>query len=89
MAGGEREGPCSTSPVTGLLDIGWMNKGVLFLMACISLFQNVNGSFKYIDMLGQHATLYYKLNAKEIGINKQNLTGRQFFKVYEGKTWIL
>ena len=54
-----------------------------------SLFQNDNGSSKYIDILAQHATLYYKLNAKEIRINEQNLTGRRFFKVYKGKTWIL
>ena len=58
-------------------------------LVATSLFQNDNGSSKYIDILAQHATLYYKLNAKEIRINKITLTEQQFFKVYKGKTWIL
>ena len=50
--------------------------GQNFLLSLIgSLFQNDNGSSKYMDILAENATLYYKLNAKEIRIYKQNLTG--------------
>ena len=37
-----------------------------------SLFQNDNWSSKYIDILAQHATLYYNLNAKKIELIKRN-----------------
>ena len=42
-----------------------------FMNTSTSLFQNVNGSSKYNDILAQQGTWHYRLNAKKIRINEQ------------------
>ena len=51
----------------------------------VSVFQNDNGSFKYIDILAQHATLYYKLNAKKLELTYRIWQGDDFSKFMKGK----
>ena len=50
-----------------------------------SLFQNDNESSKYNDILAQHATWHYRLNAKKIRINEQKLPVDNFSKFIKGK----
>ena len=85
----------ATTTGGGMMPLSWNGSGcvsgpgsMVKVELCNSLSQNNKGSSKYNDNLAQHATWHYKLNANKIWINEQKLTGRRFFKVYKGKTWI-
>ena len=50
-----------------------------------SLFQNHNGFSEYNDILAQHATWHYKLNAKKLELLKRSWQVGDFSKFIKGK----